>query len=127
MEAREPSCCWLHGLAPTLSFGLGPVGIQVGIESAIQTVVQKRSCLIVLRQDAAGNVERLEYDIGQPFDLTFDADGRSSLAGRRTAPVHPAREALSAIIDLDRCGAVVCRHPLRPVRTRDGLVPRGVS
>ena len=65
---------WTHSLGlVSPGFNLGPVGIQVGIQSAIETVQGKTSYLIVLRQNSVGNVERFEYNIGEPFDLTFNS------------------------------------------------------
>ncbi len=60
------------GLVPRIDVSLGPVGLEIGIEDSLQIVRERPYQLVVLRQDSSGNVERLVYDMGRDFELTFD-------------------------------------------------------
>jgi len=46
-------------------------GIQVEFQDTLNAAQQKSNTLYILYKDAQGQVHRQEYDINQPFDITF--------------------------------------------------------
>lgn len=49
-------------------------GWQIGFETTLNDAKQKSNTLYVLYEDSQGNVRRLEYDINQPFEITFSKE-----------------------------------------------------
>ncbi len=59
--------------SPKIRVGLGPVNLRFGIDNAVQLTRQRKYMLFVLWQDAAGQIWRDEYEIGQKFRVRFNS------------------------------------------------------
>lgn len=60
------------GLAPKISVGLGPIGLEVGIQKTIELTEQKSFYLFIVWEEPSGEVRRDEYEIGKEFQVDFD-------------------------------------------------------
>jgi hypothetical protein len=59
------------GFAPKIQVGLGPVGLELGIQKTLELTAQKPYYLFILWEDANGQVQRDEYEIGKKFNVVF--------------------------------------------------------
>lgn len=59
------------GFKPQVRVGLGPIGLQAGIQKTVELTTQRPYYLFILWEGANRQVQRDEYEIGQKFQLVF--------------------------------------------------------
>lgn len=78
-----------YKISKSFTIGAGPFSLELGVKQALESAEENpdKHRLIIIVEDSSGEVNRLEYDIGEEFRVSFHKPERVDIIGKHNSTI----------------------------------------